>query len=360
MKKFTKGCLMTALVLFLVGLILSVVCGLLGGFRQLNEMNGIRGIPFWYGRNAIGGVELNLLGHEVEIPGYLDDIDDIDNYNISEGKAVLEKKLKELDGKKEQLSLTADTLGSIEIDVEGCNVLIQRSDDEYVWLLVEGDSHDYEPPHYAIENDGVKSALCIENEVKHSINHWKNGPNNANLYLWLPDGCALEECEINIGAGFMESIFIKAEQVNVSAGAAALDLDGFEGKEILLSADAGEILAGHVTAETAVLQIGAGHLRIEEISVSRKADVNVSVGNCEIAGTITGDLDLECDMGYTEMYLTGSEDDHSYEVECGMGDVAVGSYSHGGFATERSWNEGMDSQFDIDCDMGNVVITFEE
>lgn len=345
MKKFTKGCLTTALVLFLVGLILCLVCGLLGGFRQLSEMNGIKGIPFRHDGSSIGGVELGLLGH----------IDDID-----EGKAVLDEKLKELDGKREQLPLTADTLGNLDIDVEGCNVLIRRSDDAHVWFLVEGDSHDYEPPRYAIENDGVKSTLCIENEGKHSINHWKNGPNNTNLYLWLPDGCALEECEIDIGAGVMESVFIKAKKVNVSAGAAALDLDGFEGEEILLSADAGEILSGRVTAEKAVLQIGAGHLRIEEISVNRKADVNMSAGNCEIAGTITGDLDLECDMGETVLRLTGSEYDHSYEVECGMGDVTVGSYSHGGFATEKSWNEGKNSQFDIDCGMGNVTITFDK
>lgn len=360
MKKFTKGCLMTALVLFLMGMILSIVCGLLGGFRQLNEMNGIRGIPFRYTRNAMGGVEVKILGHEVEIPGYLDDVDDIDSYDISGGKALLEEKLKEMDGKKEQLSLTADTLGSIDIEVEGCNVLIQRSEDEHVWLLVEGGSHDYEPPHYTIESDGAKSVLCIENEVKHPINHWKNGHNNTNLYLWLPDGCALEECEISIGAGVMDSIFIKAKQVNVSVAAGALEAEGFEGEDILLSADAGEILSGRVTAETAVLQIGAGHVCIEEISVSRKADVNVSAGNCEITGTITGDLDLECDMGDTEICLTGSEDDHSYEVECGMGDVVVGSYSHGGFAAEKSWNEGADSQFDIDCGMGNVTITFDE
>lgn len=329
MKKFTKGCLMTALVLFLVGLILSIVCGLLGGFRQLNEMDGIRGIPFRFAGNDIGGAEFGFLEHE-------------------------------LDGEKEQLPLTADTLGSLDIDVEACNVLIQRSDDEHVWLLVEGDSHDYESPHYTIENDGAKSTLCIENEVKHSINHWKNGPNNTTLYLWLPDGCALEECEIDIGAGVMESIFIKAKQVNVSAGAAALDMDGFEGENILLSADAGEVLSGRVTAETADLQVGAGHLSVEDFLVSRKADVSVSAGNCEIVGTITGDLDLECDMGETVLQLTGSEDDHSYDVECGMGEVVVGSYSHGGFAAERSWNPGMDSQFDIDCSMGNVTILFEE
>ncbi len=321
MKKFTKGCLMTALVLFIVGMILCIVCGLLGGFRQLNTMDGIREISYWYGRNAIGGVEI--------------------------------------DGKKEQLPLTSDTLGRIDIDVEACNILIQKSGDEHVWFLAESESYEHEP-RYTIENDGAKSTLRIENEVKHPIDHWGNGSNDTLLYLWLPDGCALEECEIDMGAGLMESVLIKAKKMDISVGAGAIDVDGFEGEEILLSADAGEILAGRVTAETAVLEVDAGHLSIEELVAGRKADVNVSMGNCEIAGTITGDLDLECDMGETVLCLTGSEDDHSYDVECGMGEVIVGSYSHGGFATERSWNEGKDSQFDIDCSMGNVTVTFEE
>ena len=46
MKKFTKGCLMTALILFIIGLILSIVCGLLGGFRELRKMGIVYGIPF--------------------------------------------------------------------------------------------------------------------------------------------------------------------------------------------------------------------------------------------------------------------------------------------------------------------------
>lgn len=359
MKKFTKGCLMTALVLFLVGMILCVVCGLLGGFRQLNEMDGIRGLPFWYGRNAINGVERGLLGHEVDTLGALDDIDDIDNNDISGGKDVLEKTLKELEGKKEQLPLTAGTLGSIEIDVEACSVVILRSEDEHVWFFAESESHDYEP-HYTIENNGKGSALCIENEVKHPIDHWRNGPNNTMLYLWLPEGCALEECGIDIGAGLVRSIFIKAEQVNVSVGAGALDADGFEGDEVRLTVGAGEILAERVTAGKADIEIGAGHLSIEELLVSREADVNVNAGNCEITGTIAGDLDLECDMGETVLRLTGSEDDHSYDVECGMGEVTVGGFSHSGFAVEKSWNAGKDSQFDIDCSMGVVTLTFDK
>lgn len=323
MKKFTKGCLTTALVLFLVGLMLCVVCGVLGGFRQLSQMDGII------------------------------DVGDIDAGNMDAGD--LERKLKKLDGKQEELPLTAETLGSLEIDLEMCNLLILESADEHVWYLAAGNTH---RPRYTIENDGDRSRLCIENEAD-GWHRWRGKPNDT-VYLWLPKDCTLKECEIAIGAGYMKSISLQAEEANIAVGAGLIEMEGFAGKEILLSADAGELLAGRVTAETALLQIGAGHLRAEELAVSREADISVSVGNCEIAGTITGDLDLDCDMGEAVMRLTGSEDDHSYDVECGMGEVNVGSHSHGGGATERSWNSGKDSEFEIDCNMGTVTVMFDE
>lgn len=356
MKKFTKGCLMTALVLFFVGLVLSVVCGLLGGFRQLSEM-GFSDSSFGLYRDADGDWRIGFPWSRharVELED-IEEIEDMENVR-KEVDQAMEKKLKELDGKKEQLALTADTLGSIAIDVEDCNVLIQESADENVWFLVEGNSN---KPYYTIENERGKSWLRIENEVKHHFGHWRDGANST-VYLWLPKNCSLEVCEIDMGAGYMRSMSLNANQVNITVGAGLLEMDDLVGNDILLSADAGELLAGHVTAETAILQIGAGHLSVEELSVSRKANIGVSVGQCEIAGTITGDLDMECDMGEIIMRLTGSEEDHSYDVECGMGNVTVGNYSHGGFAAEKSWNTGKGSEFDIDCSMGNVTVTFEE
>lgn len=364
MKKFTKGCLTTALVLFIIGMILCIVCGILGGFRQLSQMDGIGSIPFVCGRDDSGHWRIGFF----RSPGYglddLEDIGDIDVGDIDVGDINvgnidvenLERKLKALDGKKEALGLTAETLGSLEIDLVRYNLIILESTDGQAWLWVEGSTN---RPGYAIENDGNRSRLCIENDEDHHY-HWRSKPNEDAVYLWLPKGCVMEECEIAIGAGYMKSISLNAEQAHISVGAGLLEMDGLAGKEICLSADAGELLAGRVTAERAVLQVGAGHLSVEELSVSRDADISVGMGQCEIAGTITGDLDLDCDMGGAVMCLTGSEEDHSYDVECGMGEVNVGSYSHGGLASERSWNSGKDSEFEIDCNMGTVTVMFDE
>lgn len=361
MKKFTKGCLMTALVLFLVGFVLCIVCGLLGGFRELEELGNVKGVPFVWGRDADGEWRIGFFRSSGYDGDDLEELEDIGEVQTTKDirqttRQAMEKKLKELDGKKEQLALTADTLGSLEIDVEDCNVLIQESADAYVWFLVEGNSG---KPRYTIEKEGGKSRLCIENEVKHHIGHWRDGANNT-VYLWLPKNCSLDECEVDMGAGYMGSVFLQAKQMKVDLGAGLVESDGFEGEQISILVGAGELLADRITAGTADFEIGAGYLGIDDLTVSGETDVEVSMGAAEIAGTLSGDLDMECDMGEIVMHLTGSEDDHSYNVECGMGSVSVGSYSHGGIATDKSWNTGNGSEFDIDCNMGNVTVTFGE
>lgn len=345
MKKFTKGCLITALVLFLVGMIICGVGGLLGGFGELSEMDGIGPIPFRYYRNAEGDWRIGFFdGRDME---KLDNIEDMDN--------IVDRKLAELEGKKAQLALTADTLGSITIDLKECNLAIRESADEHVWISVDGSLHE---TRYAIE-DGKsgKSALRIENETTHRRNYWKD---NDMVCLWLPKDCVLEECEVDMGAGFMtSSCFLKTDQANITVGAGLLEAEGFESGEITILVGAGELIAERVTAQKADFEVGAGHLCVDELSVSHEADLSVNMGLCEITGNITGDLDLECDMGEAVLSLAGSQDDHSYEVECGMGEVVIGSYSHSGLATERSWNTGKASEFDINCNMGNVTITFD-
>lgn len=364
MKKFTKGCLMTALVLFLVGLVLSVVCGLLGGFRQLEELGSVKGIPFVWGRNADGDWRIGFFrspGYDREDLEELEELEDIEDIeSVEEVRKVvdqtMEKKRKELEGNKEQLALTAQTLGSLKIDVDECNVVIWKSEDEYVWYLADGNTS---RPHYSIEDEHGRSELSIENEVEHHLGHWRNGPNDT-VYLWLPEECALEECEISMDAGYMDSIFLKAKKMKAELGAGMVTADGFEGEEISITVGAGELLADRIRAGTVDFEIGAGHASIEELTVSGKMDMEVSMGAAEVAGTIAGDLDVECGMGEIVMSLTGSEDDHSYYVECGMGNVDVGSYSHGGVASHKSWNAGKSSYFNINCNMGNVTVTFEE
>ena len=184
MKKFTKGCLLTALILFILGCAICVVCGILGGFRQIESgsLNGVMGIPFGFYRQVDGGFHFGFFDSEWEREDAFWEKENWKKTNV--------------DGTKQKLNVTTDTLRSLEVVVTDCNFIIEESEDENVWLSVKGDTS---KTYYKIEKDTVgKDILSIENAGYHRVGNWRNGPNDT-ISLYLPGGCDLDYVSIEIG-----------------------------------------------------------------------------------------------------------------------------------------------------------------
>lgn len=336
MKKFTKVCLLTALILFILGCLICGVCGLSGGFRQLRNLNGIAGIPFVYHR----GIEFGFFDHDEDKDWVRDD---------------WEKR--EADGNKEKLTATVDTLRNIEIDVTDCYLLIMESEDDHVWISVNGKTQE---TYYKIEPDSAgRECLYIRNTRDHRVGNWWTDYNDT-ITLYLPKGCDLDSVIIELGAGLMVSTPLKAVVIDIVVGAGTCDVQMFEGESVNLVVGAGQIETDALTADTAALTIEAGQLVVKDMSVNDLMTVGLGMGSARVAGTITGNLNVECNMGELDMELTGSEDDHGYIVDCGMGEVKAGSTICAGLTSEKSWNTEKDSLFTIDCSMGSVAIRFDK
>lgn len=332
MKKFTKGCLMTALILFLVGVVICGVCGLLGGFRQIREMNGIVGIPFGYHKNADGDWQLGFfhnsgrIGKDWEKERYL---------AISEGQ-------------ENGISMNADAFTELDIEMADCSLYLEESKDDQIRVYVKGDVLQY----YWLA-DG--STLRLRNAGK------KKSHMNDEVYVSIPANQTFRELEIDFGAGVLVATTpLNAQEMDIMIGAGVCEILEVSADEADIMVGAGQLFVNDLGIRTAEIEVGAGELTVDDIIVSDKLDLSIGMGTATVNGTILGDLSLDCGMGSAAMALTGSEDDHSYEVEVGMGDVHVGHHDHGGFAASRSWNSGKDSRFDIECNMGSVTISFEE
>lgn len=257
---------------------------------------------------------------------------------------------------KEKLTLTVDTLRDIEIDVADCNLLIMESEDDYVWISVSGKAQEI---YYSVEPYTTgKHMLSIKDTNHHHIN-WRTSHYDT-ICLYLPKDCMLDSVIIELGAGLIESIPLKADVLDIDVGAGVCEASSLEGENVSLAVGAGGIEADVLRADTMDMEIGAGEIQIRDIQVKKYASVDVNMGSAVMVGTIAGNLDVECNMGSVQMSLTGDEDDHGYSVDCGMGEVMIGSRKCEGLASERSWNEGKDSQFEVDCSMGNVTILFDK
>lgn len=343
MKKFTKGSLITALVLFILGCLICTVCGLLGGFRQIasGALNGVAGIPFGFYRHVDGDYRFGF---------WDDDWEREDTFWEKENWLKME-----VNGTKQKLAVTADTLHSLEVVVTDCNFIIEESSDEHVWLSVKGDTG---KTYYKIEKDTVgKDILSVENAGYHRVGNWRNGPNDT-ITLYLPQSSNLDYINIEMGAGYMESVALKADIMEINVGAGVCEAKGFEAETINLLVGAGQLETAGLMADSAVLEIGVGEIIVQGMDVKELMEIELGMGNAEVTGKVTGRMEAECDLGNLNMHLAGAEDDYGFEVDCDMGDVRIGSHHYSSLSSNKSWNKDSRNQMEIDCDMGNITITF--
>ena len=58
------------------------------------------------------------------------------------------------------------------------------------------------------------------------------------------------------------------------------------------------------------------------------------------------------------MTMSGEKEDYNYELEVGMGTVAIGGSEFGGMAIEKTIENSASKNMDIECGMGSVEIYF--
>lgn len=324
-----RGCLLTALTMFIVGCVICFVCWLFGGFRQVDTLNSLASIPFFHyegnGRHwSIGFGGDGEFGMDWEKERY---------QRIEDGETV---------------SVLASYVKELDLELGACTLYLQESADDQIYIFADGNKL----RHYYLV-DG--STLRIRNTGRTKI----TGKSDK-VCLQLPKDFMFDEADVMLGAGAMEGGALRAGDLSMEVGAGTCSLDEISGNEVSLDVGAGSIQAKMLNAAQLKLNVGAGEFKLKGVSVTRELDLELGMGNADIDGTVTGNMSVDCGMGNVKMHLTGSEDDHAYEVDCGMGGVEIGSRSYGGLATEQKWNSGQNSVFEIECNMGNVKLSFEE
>lgn len=329
MNKFMRGCLLTALTMLIVGCVISFVCWMFGGFRQIDTMSSLASIPFFHyeghGLNwSVGFDGDSEFGRDWEKERYL---------RIKDGETA---------------SVLASYIKELDIELGACTLYLQESADNQIYIYVDGNKL----RHYYLV-DG--STLRIRNTGRTKI----TGKSDK-VCLQLPKDFMFDEADVALGAGLMEGGALRAGDLSMEVGAGTCSLDEISGNEVSLDVGAGSIQTKMLDAAQLKLNVGAGEFRLKGVSVTRELDLELGMGNAEIDGAVTGNMNVDCGMGNVTMHLAGSEDEHAYEVDCGMGGVEIGGRSYGGLATEQKWNSGQESVFEIECNMGNVKLSFED
>ena len=335
MKRFTKGCLITALILFIIGAVFCGTFGMMGGFRQIDSMN----------RNAYGDLRFGIRRLIWGFDNWIDWDDDWDEERWTEMSDVKNGIATE---SAERTNYNVNGISDIDIELGGENLIISESDDDYIWI-------NNNSGHYRVKYGIDGSTFKIYSTRR--VRFWRN-ISRGSIYLYLPKDMMLDSIDLEMGAGIFDSIALEADEISMEIGAAKVSILGISGREVDINIGAGEAIIDNIAASEATISVGAGSISVKGMDVE-DASLEVGMGNIDVAGKIGGDADIDCGMGNITMALQGYETDHNYYLDCAMGSIRVGSNKYSGLASERTIDNGSSSDFNVECAMGNIDISFK-
>ena len=301
MKKFTKGMLIAAGIFAAAGIGMTAAGGVMGA--SMSELTGV---------NSLKRI-LWMTEWDDDHDDY-DDIDDddyVDHDGMEYSAEVGQKNMEPA-----AVGNESSTDGTVyQLKYQPTKLDIELKYDELI--LEEGDSF-----CVRVYDDNGKNVTVKESSDTLKVRSTKKLSKTRKVYISYPKDVKLQELEIEMGAGTVYlNRDIETEKLSVEMGAGEFDSKN------------------PVTAKEADLEIGTGSMTFADLSAKK----------------ISG----ECGLGELDITMTGTQEDYNYDLECGVGNLNVGSDSYSGLGREKSIsNTGADRKLNLECGMGNVSVDF--
>lgn len=368
MKKFMKGCAVTALIFGVIGLVFATVGGAVAGASGISRTveEATRGkvrLDGGWGTYPFGKALTRWIFHwgdydsdivdsgtdtwgipdvpdAPDVPDVPDapDVPDVDQI-YSGGSAWYEgdgdghevnfshsKKVYEGDVER---YCPGKGIEDLEIQAGGCMLRTEVSPDENLYLEAE-DVYRFQ----GYEEDGtlyIRSSARSASDIGDGV-----------ITLYIPEGCRFDEVEVEFGAGILEFPVLCADSASLDVGVGEIIVgDQAKVSELDVTVGAGSVTIHALQADELDVEVGMGAFEADRVEIGKSAEV-------------------ECAMGSVEMTLKGHERDFNYELECAMGNIGLNGIDYGGFGQEQSIDNGASREISLECSMGYIGIWFED
>ena len=307
MKKFTKGMLIAAGIFAAAGIGLTAAGGVMGA--SMSELTGVN--------------SLKRILWMTEWDDDHDDYDDIDDDDDDDYEDRVEHDGMEHSAEMGQKNMEPAVVGNesatdgivYQLKYQPTKLDIELKYDELI--LEEGDSF-----CVRVYDDSGKNVTVKESSDTLKVKSTKKLSKNRKVCISYPEDVKLQELEIEMGAG-----------------------------TVYLNRD--------IETEKLSVEMGAGEFESKNPVTAREADLEIGTGSMTFADLSARKTDGECGLGELDLTLTGTQEDYNYDLECGVGNLDVGSDSYSGLGREKSIsNTGADRKLDLECGMGNVSVDF--
>ncbi len=322
MKKFTKVSLIVVAALAGVGILLCLIASRMGaGYGTMYRM-------------ALSG-ELDVGNWHIRpFSVYYSD----DNGNAS-GTGVVTEGTEDAGGVSagnSSVGFSAGEVRNLELEVDAAEIVFtEGTDSENIYVELENGFAKY----YSCSLEG--DTLKIEYDISNIS--YINGE-AAGITIEMPKGMIFDELNLEIGAASVtfELTDVVCNLLMMDVGAGSVWAEGFEVKDKM------------------EVDVGIGDV---EIAGGTYEDVNLDcgMGSLSMAGKLNGNLEAYCGVGEIDLALRGKETDYNYDLSCGMGELEVNKTSYSGISgTREVINAGAVGTITLDCGMGSITLQIYE
>ena len=129
-------------------------------------------------------------------------------------------------------------------------------------------------------------------------------------------------------------------------------------KEIEIEAAAGNITADRMIADSVTIEIDAASVQIDELQVTREAELHVDAGKIMVGYYDGPSLDVDCAVGSITVICEGNEFDYNYEMKCGMGRIVYDKNSYSLIGEQIRHYAGSSKRIEAECEIGEIIFEF--
>lgn len=133
--------------------------------------------------------------------------------------------------------------------------------------------------------------------------------------------------------------------------------ENYQFDKVKIDIDAASFKVTDLLAEELEIDVDAGSFKADKITAD-KIFVDVDAGNAKIGLLDSKKSEFDADVGDIKVTMTGSESDYSYEADCDLGDIEIGSYRGDGVSDEYQYRGGNRS-IKADCNVGSIIVKME-
>lgn len=321
MKKFTKVCLILALVFVSMGLGCFVIGSVKGG--SLIET-------------------VQRLSSDV-----LDYARDFDK-EIDKEKMELKKSIHKGEFEKLQVDIGYGAVAVQPVSGDSCHVWVQKSEDRG-WNEVQ----------VSLEDE----TLLIRDDAFEKTNHfWNFGFWINNHGLNFRKGCLvvvelpqkdLERFAAVIQAGACKIYDMSADQMDIQVECGNMYGQGMQNsRSMKINVEMGNAMFERLKCETLDAQVEMGDFDVSDMQADT-AKVDAEMGGINLRHVKTANLEADCEMGDIVLQMEGEPSDYYIDSEVEMGDIDIESKS-------RTKDKTAKNKMELSCEMGDIEVSFRQ